>query len=116
MKKRREIEKIIGEIVQDWFLSEPILFAIFCTHELVEKNEILVPFRTGKRRIEFNPPFSGSERYENFIFFDKLMRTENRKKNWLTQKPVLHDFPDDFFDFSSFFHSPISVMNFLSPE
>lgn len=54
MKKRREIEKIIGEIVQDWFLSEPVLFAIFCTHELVEKNEILVPFRTGKRRIEFN--------------------------------------------------------------
>ncbi len=54
MKKRIESEKIIEKIVQDWFLSEPVLFSVFCTHELAENKKLLVPFRTGKRKIEYN--------------------------------------------------------------
>ncbi len=48
------MKKLISNIVQQWFLSEPLLFNIFCTHELIENQNINIPFRTGKKRIEYN--------------------------------------------------------------
>lgn len=45
--------KKIDKITQKWFLTEPLLFSTFCTHELVENNSLHIPFRTGKMCIEY---------------------------------------------------------------
>ena len=49
------MEEIIGKIVEDWFLSEPALFATYCTHTLEENSRMSVPMRSVKMRIEYNP-------------------------------------------------------------
>ena len=45
----------IKEITEFWFLTEPLLFAAYCTHELSQNDKMQIPFRTGKRHIEYNP-------------------------------------------------------------
>ena len=49
------IEEKIHKIVEDWFLMEPALFVIWCTHKLVKNEKLAVPMRSGKQMIEFNP-------------------------------------------------------------
>lgn len=45
----------IKKIGERWFLTEPLLFAVYCSHEFVENNSIEVPMRTGNMKIEFSP-------------------------------------------------------------
>lgn len=45
----------IKKITDYWFLTEPLIFAAYCTHELSQNENMQVPFRTGKKRIEYNP-------------------------------------------------------------
>ena len=45
----------IKKIGERWFLTEPLLFAVYCSHEFVENNAIDVPMRTGNMKIEFSP-------------------------------------------------------------
>lgn len=52
--ERRRIQKIS----EKWFLTEPLLFSVFCTHSLVSNDAMLNYMRTGKMRIEFNPFFT----------------------------------------------------------
>jgi len=54
-KVENKVLNLINKISQEWFLAEPLLFSVFCTHELVENQKLSVPFRTGKLRIEYNP-------------------------------------------------------------
>ena len=49
------IEEKIHKIVEDWFLMEPALFVIWCTHKLVKNEKLAVPMRSGRHMIEFNP-------------------------------------------------------------
>lgn len=49
------MEDLIGKIVEDWFLSEPALFATYCTHSLEENSRMSVPMRSGRMHIEYNP-------------------------------------------------------------
>lgn len=49
------MEDVISHIVEEWFLTEPLLFSAWCTHTLVENRRMHVPMRTGKMRIEYNP-------------------------------------------------------------
>ena len=49
------MEELISHIVEEWFLTEPLLFSAYCTHQLVENTKMSVPMRTGKMRIEYNP-------------------------------------------------------------
>lgn len=49
------VKEAIGRVVDKWFLYEPLIFNVYCTHKLEENPEIKTPFRTGKRRIEYNP-------------------------------------------------------------
>lgn len=49
------VKEAIGRVVDKWFLYEPLVFNVYCTHKLQENIEIKTPFRTGKRRIEYNP-------------------------------------------------------------
>lgn len=45
----------IKKISERWFLTEPLLFAVYCSHEFVENNSIDVPMRTGNMKVEFAP-------------------------------------------------------------
>ena len=49
------MEELLSHIVEEWFLTEPLMFSAWCTHELVENTKMSVPMRTGKMRIEYNP-------------------------------------------------------------
>lgn len=49
------MEEVFSRIVEEWFLTEPLLFAAYCTHSLEENRRIGVPMRTGKMHIEYNP-------------------------------------------------------------
>lgn len=44
----------LKKITEFWFLTEPLLFAAYCTHELVQNDKMKIPFRTGQRKIEYN--------------------------------------------------------------
>lgn len=45
----------IGEVAQRWFLIEPLLFSIYCTHVLTENRQQEVPLRVGQGKMEYNP-------------------------------------------------------------
>ena len=47
----------ITTIIEHWFIQEPALFQILCTHELVVNTQMACPIRSGKRRIEYNPDY-----------------------------------------------------------
>ncbi len=49
------VRETIGKVIDKWFLYEPLLFNVYCTHKLEENSKIKCAFRTGKRRIEYNP-------------------------------------------------------------
>ena len=49
------VKEKIRSVIDSWFLYEPLLFDVYCTHKLVENDKMKCPFRTGKRRIEYNP-------------------------------------------------------------
>ena len=51
----------IKSLTQDWFLTEPLLFAVFCTHALKRNDNMGCDMRCGKGIIEYNP-----ERLEQF--------------------------------------------------
>ena len=53
------MEELLSHIVEEWFLTEPLMFSAWCTHELVENTKMSVPMRTGKMRIEYNPEILG---------------------------------------------------------
>ena len=47
-------ERIQKEIEQ-WFLTEPVFFTVYCSHRLAMNANMLCPLRSGKGRIEYNP-------------------------------------------------------------
>lgn len=47
-------ERIQQEIEQ-WFLTEPVFFNVYCSHRLVMNANMQCPLRSGKGRIEYNP-------------------------------------------------------------
>ena len=49
------LSETLNKITQTWFLSEPLLFSVFCSHEFVANEKLHIPFRTGKMRIEYCP-------------------------------------------------------------
>ena len=51
----------IKHLSQDWFLTEPLLFAVLCTHAIKRNDNMGCDMRCGKGLIEYNP-----ERLEHF--------------------------------------------------
>lgn len=47
----------ITRILERWFIGEPALFSVLCTHELKAEVHMSCAVRTGKRRVEYNPAF-----------------------------------------------------------
>ena len=54
------MEELLSHIVEGWFLTEPLMFAAWCTHTLEANTKMCVPMRTGKMRIEYNPEILAS--------------------------------------------------------
>lgn len=50
-----DVKSAIQSITDKWFLSEPLLFAAFCGHNVVENRRMECAMRSGQRRIEYNP-------------------------------------------------------------
>lgn len=51
---------VLQSIVDKWFLFEPALFTILLSHRVVENNNMVVLFRVGQRRVEYNPVLLGA--------------------------------------------------------
>lgn len=43
-----DVRETISKVVDKWFLYEPLLFNVYCTHKLEENTEMKCFFRTGK--------------------------------------------------------------------
>ena len=47
----------ITRILERWFISEPALFQVLCTHSIEENASMSCPVRSGARKVEYNPDF-----------------------------------------------------------
>lgn len=47
----------ITRILERWFITEPALFQVLCTHSIEENAAMACPMRSGARRVEYNPDF-----------------------------------------------------------
>ena len=45
----------IQQVAEQWFLTEPVFFAVYCIHRLAMNANMQCPLRTGQGRIEYNP-------------------------------------------------------------
>ncbi|MBO4416518.1 MAG: hypothetical protein J5801_00185 [Bacteroidales bacterium] len=63
----------IDKIFERWFVSEPALFVIICSHEVVPNHQIKCPVRSGCGRIEYNPDFV---REMSDIALEEALKTE----------------------------------------
>ncbi|MBQ6729999.1 MAG: hypothetical protein IJQ83_07705 [Bacteroidales bacterium] len=45
----------IQQVAEQWFLTEPAFFAVYCSHRLTMNANMWCPLRTGQGRIEYNP-------------------------------------------------------------
>lgn len=52
---QKSVREVIAEIVEDWFLLEPVLFAVSCTHTFEENDRLCIPMRSGKMKVEYCP-------------------------------------------------------------
>ncbi len=50
-----DFDRIFENIIMPWFFSKPIFFKLFCIYELRPNPDLSIPFRSGKRIIEYNP-------------------------------------------------------------
>lgn len=50
-----DAENRIKTITERWFLLEPLLFNVFCTHRIQKNDKLYMPFRTGNMVIEYSP-------------------------------------------------------------
>ena len=49
------VRERIQKEVEQWFLTEPVFFTVYCSHRLVMNANMQCPLRSGKGRIEYNP-------------------------------------------------------------
>ena len=47
----------IAHILERWFISEPALFQVLCTHSIEENKSMPCAVRSGARKVEYNPDF-----------------------------------------------------------
>lgn len=112
-------QDIITKIVENWFLTEPLLFGIYCTHKLQINEKINIPFRCGRKLIEYNPqiiknfdmetiseylkieiirillkhPYQRMPSFPNFVILS-LSSNITIQDNWTT--PIKLESPKDF--------------------
>ena len=45
----------LSRVMKEWFLKEPFLFLVCCTHQLSENSNLHIPFRSGNKTLEYSP-------------------------------------------------------------
>ena len=63
----------ITKILERWFISEPALFQVLCTHSIEENGSMACPVRSGRRKVEYNPKWLREMGDEAL---DQALRTE----------------------------------------
>ena len=63
----------ITSILERWFIQEPALFGVACTHDLAPNTAMACPVRCGRGRIEYNPNLL---RKMNDRTLEEALRTE----------------------------------------
>lgn len=66
-------KEILQLLSENWFLSEPAFFALYCQHQLVENLRMECVFRCGQGKIEYNPLLLA---HKNYAEAEQLMRIE----------------------------------------
>ena len=49
------MENRYTRLLERWFITEPPLFQVLCLHETVPNQQMSCPFRSGRKRLEYNP-------------------------------------------------------------
>ena len=68
----------IAQILERWFISEPALFQVLCTHSIEENATLPCPVRSGARKVEYNPAFLQEM---SDAALDQALRTEADRKS-----------------------------------
>lgn len=63
----------ITTILEHWFIQEPALFQVLCTHEILANTQMDCPVRSGRRKVEYNPDFVSQMTDEGL---EESLRTE----------------------------------------
>lgn len=63
----------ITTILEHWFIQEPALFQVLCSHEIVANTLMDCPVRSGRRKVEYNPDFVSQMTDEGL---EEALRTE----------------------------------------
>lgn len=63
----------ITQVLERWFISEPALFQVLCTHSIEPNPSMPCPVRSGARKVEYNPAFV-DEMSDQAL--DQALRTE----------------------------------------
>lgn len=63
----------ISTILERWFIQEPALFQIICTHKIQENTKMECIVRSGRRVVEYNPGYVAQMSDEGL---DEALRTE----------------------------------------
>lgn len=66
-------QDMIRLMAENWFLSEPVFYAVYCTQELRENARMACAVRCGQGRLEFNPLVL---MHKSYAETEKLFRTE----------------------------------------
>jgi len=67
------MNNILKQLSDNWFLTEPAFFALYCQHELTENVRMDCAVRCGEGRIEYNPLMLKRKSYAEV---EQLMRIE----------------------------------------
>ena len=69
------MNEILTHIIEQWFLTEPALFRIFCIQQLEPNTEMRCPVRCGGGRVQYNPAMITGCRISN-AELEELLRIE----------------------------------------
>ena len=65
-------ERRLSDIIKKWFITEPLLFSVVTTHNLILNNSLSVPMRTGRHCIEFSEELTYSLSEEELTDYLKI--------------------------------------------
>ena len=68
----KSAERRLSEIIKNWFITEPLLFSVVTTHNLVQNEGLSIPMRTGQHRIEFSEELTESLRDDELTDYLKI--------------------------------------------
>ncbi len=69
------MKEILTHIIEQWFLTEPALFRIFCIQQLEPNTEMRCPVRCGGGRVQYNPAMITGCRISN-AELEEMLRIE----------------------------------------